>query len=65
MKFSRFVKACRKYQFTFAMSTYGGLTLVLRPMNTFENITLSEDYLNYSKILKRGIKKMKHYREKH
>ena len=61
--FLKFVRACRKYRFTFALSTYGGLSLILRPKDTFENIVLRDDrYCNYSKIFNDGISKMKEYR---
>lgn len=64
MIFFRFVRACRKYKFTFILNTYGGLSLILRPNDTFENIKLEERYIDYYKILLNGIKEMKKYRKK-
>lgn len=65
MGFRRFIKTCEKYQFTYALSTYGGLTLVLRPRNTFENITLKQDFGDYRKLFKKAISEMKSYRKIH
>lgn len=61
--FFRFVRACKKYNFTFVLSTYGGISLILRPNNTFENIELKEYCYNLNKILLEGIKVMKKYRK--
>lgn len=58
-----FVRACKKYNFTFVLSTYNEISLILRPNNTFENIKLEEHYYNLRKILSRGIKVMKKYRK--
>lgn len=63
MIFYRFVRACKKYKFTFVLSTYGKVTLILRPVNTFKNIELEEDYYDLRSILLRGIKTMREYRE--
>ena len=66
MIFFRFVRACSKYHFTFVLSTYGSLTLILRPINTFENITIKDEcYNSYTKIFKQSIKAMKQYRLTH
>lgn len=64
--FFRFIRACKKYKFTFALSTYGGLTLVLRPNDTFENIKFDEGYCynGYHRLFKKAIKEMKEYRKK-
>ena len=64
MIFFRFIRACKKYRFTFVLSTYGGLSLILRPNDTFENIKLEEKYIDYYKILLKGIKEMKKYRKR-
>lgn len=65
MGFWRFQRACYKYQFSFVLSTYCGLTLMLRPHNTFENINLSEPTYQYSKLFNKAIKTMKEYRHTH
>ena len=62
MWFIRFIKACRKYKFTFVLSTYNKLKLTLRPNNTFEKIEIVEEYYCYKKLFKRAIKKIKEYR---
>lgn len=67
MIFFRFIKACDKYKFTFALSTYNGLTLILRPNNTFENIEIKERYHNFysfQKMFLKAIKEMRKYRKK-
>lgn len=61
--FFRFERACKKYGFTFVLSTYGKVSLILRPINTFKNIELEEDYYDIRRILSRGIKTMKEYRK--
>lgn len=59
-----FIRACRKYKFTYAISTYGGLTIVLRPNNTFKNIEIEQKfYRNYNKLFLQAIKEMKKYRK--
>ena len=65
MMFFIFIKACKKYEFAYALSTYGGLVLILRPYNTFENIEIKQEYYkcNYFKLFLTAIKKMKAYRE--
>lgn len=59
-----FVKVCKKYRFSYVLSTYGGLSLMLRPMDTFDNIKLEEKYIDYYKIFLKAIIKMKEYRNK-
>lgn len=61
MGFRRFVKACRKYKFNYALSTHCEMTLILRPQNTFCNITLKQEDRNYKKLFKRAIAEMKLY----
>mgnify|MGYP003301090842 CR=1 FL=1 len=64
-----FVKACKKYRFTYAISSYSAnneLTLILRPINTFENIKIEEKLCgleSYCRVFIRAIKKMKKYRK--
>lgn len=61
--FSIFVKVCKKYEFTFALSTYNNLTMILRPNNTFENIDVDLDCYNYNKLFLKAISIMKQYRK--
>lgn len=63
MTFFRFVRACRKYNFTFALSTYLELKLIIRPYHTYKNIEIVEEYPNYNRLFKRAIKEMKEYRK--
>lgn len=65
MRFARFIRACRKYRFTFVLTTYGGFKVVLRPNETFENIEVVDNNADYRKLFKSAIKAMKEYREKH
>ena len=65
MMFHFFIKACKKYNFDFVLSTCGGLTMTLHPKNTFESINVNQGYYvyNFRKLFKRSIKEMKKYRE--
>lgn len=63
MAFFMFVRACKKYRFTFALSTYGGISLILRPNNTFENIKFNEECFNLNQMFLKAIKEMKKYRK--
>lgn len=63
MIFNMFVRACKKYKFTFSLSTYGGLTLILRPNNTFENIKIERKYLELNSVFLIAIQTMKEYRK--
>lgn len=63
MIFFRFVLACRRYEFKYALSTYCGITLILRPNNSFENIKIEWKY-SYYKLFKKAIVEMKKYRSK-
>lgn len=66
MWFWRFQRTCVRYNFSFDLSTYTGLKLVLRPNRSFENIIrLSEDRGNYHKLFKRAIEEIKKYRKIH
>lgn len=61
--FNIFIKACKKYGFTYVLTSYNGLSLELRPNNTFKRIEIKQEYnRNYSKLFMAGIKKMKLYR---
>lgn len=61
--FKKFIRACRKYKFMFILSNYCELSLILRPINTFESVELKERYCCYRVIFKRAIKEMKNYRK--
>lgn len=63
MVFFMFIRACKKYRFTFALSTYGGISLIIRPNNTFENIKFNEEYFNLNQMFLKAIKEMKKYRK--
>ena len=61
-----FTIACKKYKFNFSLNTHGDVTLLLKPMNNFENIGIRQEYYNrsYSKLFLRAIKAMRMYRLK-
>lgn len=61
MIFHKFIRACKKYNFNFAINTFGGLTLTLRPNNTFESIKINEN--SYRKLFLKAIKAIKKYRK--
>ena len=65
MMFFIFIRACKKYKFTYALSSYGGLTLTLRPNNSFENIKVCQKYQypTHFKLFLVAIKKMRAYRK--
>lgn len=65
MMFLYFVKACKKYKFTYILSSYHGLILILRPNNTFDNIEIEQEFYDYSyfKLFSKAIKVMKAYRK--
>ena len=63
--FYLFIRACRKYKFTFVLNTYGSIYIILRPINTFENIEIKGEYCEYgtyNKLFSKAIKIMKEYR---
>lgn len=59
-----FIRACRKYKFTFVLNTNNGLILTLHPNNVFETIEIKQGRYNrnYFKLFLEAIKKMKNYR---
>ena len=67
--FLAFVMACKKYRFTYTLTTYCGdndMILILRPFNTFDNIWIEEKLCGlgvYYKVFSNAIKEMKKYRE--
>lgn len=62
-----FVMACKKYRFTYTLTTYCGdndMILILRPFNTFDNIWIEEKSCrlgNYCRVFSKAIKEMKKY----
>jgi hypothetical protein len=61
-----FIKACKKYNFDFSLGTYGELTIVLKPKNTFENIEVKQKYYynrDFNQLFIKAIRAMKRYRE--
>lgn len=56
-----FIKACKKYKFSFVLNTYGETSIILKPNNTFENIYVYEN--NFHKLFVTAIKKMRMYRK--
>jgi hypothetical protein len=60
-----FIKACEKYKFSYALSSIGGLKIVLRPNNTFCNIevNIQNCYHNYFSAFLKAIKFMRTYRK--
>ena len=68
MWFWLFHKACKKYEFSYALSNVSGfgVKLVLRPHYTFNNIDLEVQYYNeYGKLFRKAIKTMKEYDNTH
>lgn len=63
--FRRFVKACRKYRFSYSINTVYELTLVLHPSGDFYNIEIKQGAYNwnYRKLFSDAIKRMKDYRK--
>lgn len=60
-----FVKACKKYKFSYTLNTSSGFTLTLHPNNTFVVIEIKQNYFecSYFKLFLKAIKKMKLYRK--
>lgn len=64
--FTIFAWACRKYGFSFSMTTHGQINIMLRPNDAFENIYVNQSSYNYnlSKLFLKAIKEMKLYRKR-
>ena len=60
-----FIRACRKYGFTYSITAINGFRLDLHPHNTFEKIEVKQEYYrrNYFKLFLTAIKEMKRYRK--
>ena len=66
MWFWLFLRACKKYHFSYALSNVSDVKLVLRPHCTFENINLEVRYYEeYRKLFRKAIKTMKEYDNTH
>ena len=65
MIFFRFIRACKKYRFSYGLSSVSELILILRPYDNFNNIKISQGYYNwnYRKLFLSAIKEMKNYRK--
>lgn len=63
MWFWLFLRACKKYKFTYSLYSYCDLRLDLMPINTFEHIKVKENCYNknYNKLFIKAIKIMKEY----
>ena len=60
-----FIRACRKYGFTYSLNSCGELKLSLFPNGTFYNIEIKQGYYNrsYFKLFLYAIKRMKEHRK--
>ena len=47
--------------FTFVLNTCGGLELILKPVNAFDNIKIRSNHYNYRRLFKQAINEMKKY----
>ena len=65
MMFFIFIKACKKYGFTYAINANNGLILALYPNDAFGFIEVKQEYYeqNYLKLFFKAIKKMRTYRK--
>lgn len=59
-----FIRACRKYGFSYAINANFGLILTLFSNNTLEKIEIKQEYYNknYFKLFLMAIKRMKEYK---
>lgn len=62
--FFLFIRMCRKYGFTYVLNTYQEMSMILRPNDTFDNITIKTDR-GYVDLFKRAIFLMKDYNWKY
>lgn len=60
-----FIKMCKKYKFTYAISVVNGLSIMLYPNDALGFIEVRQAYYDrsYLKLFLKAIKKMKAYRE--
>ena len=61
-----FIRACKKYEFSYELSTHNELVLKLRPNNAFESIEIKQKYYkkSYFELFLDAIKEMKTYRKR-
>jgi hypothetical protein len=60
-----FIWACRKYKFSFTLSTHGQTAMMLNPNNAFEHIYINQSYYDngFNTLFSKAIKEMKRYRK--
>lgn len=60
-----FLRACKKYGFTYALNAVNGLSIALHPNDALGFIEVKQEYYehNYFKLFLNAIKKMKAYRK--
>ena len=63
MLFWLFLKKCRKYKFCYSLNNVNGLTIMLKPHYSFENIEVHD--CNYKHLFIKAIKEMKKYYRTH
>lgn len=61
-----FIEACRKYGFSFSLTTHGQASIMLMPNNKFEHIYVNQNCYsyNFNKLFLKAIKEMKSYRKR-
>lgn len=59
-----FIRACKKYKFSFSLNLHSRLIIILHPNNTFESINIKQERCdhNFNKLFLKAIKEMKRYR---
>ena len=64
--FAIFVWACKKYGFSFSLTTHGQISIMLTPTDTFESIYVNQSNYsyNFNKLFLKAIKEMKLYRKR-
>lgn len=60
-----FIRACKKYGFTYSLNTNSGFMLILHPIDNTRFIKIEQGYYekNYFKLFSSAIKKMRAYRK--
>ena len=60
-----FIRACKKYGFTYLLDTNSGFMLILHPIDDVRFIKIEQGFYerNYLKLFLSAIKKMKAYRK--
>ena len=64
--FAIFVWACKKYGFSFSLTTHGQISIMLTPTDAFESIYVNQSNYsyNFNKLFLKAIKEMKLYRKR-